>query len=136
MSNKKIITEQKIGTGKVQRSKELRRQMTEEEKILWEQLRANRLGDCHFRRQQVIDGFIVDFYCHKAGLVVEVDGPIHEEQAEYDLERARILTGRGLRTLRIKNEEIRQDLSSVLNHIEKCLHTELSKAKISDHECQ
>ena len=129
MSNKKIITEQKIGTGKVQRSKELRRQMTEEERILWDQLRANRLGGFHFRRQQVIDGFIVDFYCHKAGLVVEVDGPIHEEQAEYDLERAGILTGRGLWILRIKNEEIRQDLSNVLTRIEKCLHADRSKAK-------
>ncbi len=88
--------------------------MTKEESILRDQLRANRFGDFHFRRQQVIDGFIVDFYCHKAGLVVEVDGPIHEEQAEYDLERSRILTGRGLRILRIKNEEIRKDISSVL----------------------
>ena len=103
--------------------------MTEGERILWDQLRANRLGDFHFRRQQDIEGFIVAFYCHKAGLVVEVDGPIHEEQAEYDLEQARILTGRGLWILRIKNEEIRQDLSNVLARIEKCLHTERSKAK-------
>ena len=98
--------------------------MTEEESILWDQLCANRLGDFHFRLQQVIDGFIVDFYCHKACLVVEVDCPIHEKQAKYDLERARILIGRGLRILRIKNEEIRQDLSGVLTRIEKGIHTE------------
>ena len=124
MSAKNIVIGQKVERTKVQRSKELRRQMTEEESILWDQLRANRLGDFHFRRQHVIDGFIVDFYCHQAGLVVEVDGPIHEEQSEYDLERARFLTGRGLRILRIKNEEIKQDLSSVHTRIEKGLHTE------------
>ena len=47
--------------------------MTPAEKILWKELRANKLG-VHFRRQQVIQGFIVGFYCHKAELVVEVDG--------------------------------------------------------------
>ena len=51
--------------------------MTPAEKILWQELRANKLG-VHFRRQQAIAGFIVDFYCHKAGLVVEVDGDIHD----------------------------------------------------------
>ena len=57
--------------------------MTPAEKILWNELRANKLG-VHFRRQQVIAGFIVDFYCHKAGLVVEVDGDIHDLQKEED----------------------------------------------------
>ena len=47
--------------------------MTPAEKILWNELRANKLG-VHFRRQQVIAGFIVDFYCHKSALVIEVDG--------------------------------------------------------------
>ena len=122
MSAKNIVIGQKVERTKVQRSRELRREMTKEEIILWDQLRANRFGDFHFRRQQVIDGFIVDFYCHKAGLVVEVDGPIHEEKVEYDLERARILTGRGLRILRVKNEEIRKDISSVLTRLRMLLH--------------
>ena len=47
--------------------------MTPAEKLLWQEIRANKLG-VRFRRQQVIQGFIVDFYCHQAGLVVEVDG--------------------------------------------------------------
>lgn len=47
--------------------------MTPAEKALWEELRANKLG-VHFRRQQVVQGFIVDFYCHQAALVIEVDG--------------------------------------------------------------
>ncbi len=50
---------------------------------IWQELRGNKLG-VHFRRQQVIAGFIVDFYCHKAALVVEVDGDIHDLQQEED----------------------------------------------------
>ena len=101
----------------MQRAKVLRRHMTDAEKTLWQHLRANRLHGLHFRRQQVIDGFIVDFYCHAAGLVVEVDGAIHPEHPESDAQRDRILSARGLRVLRIRNEEISQDLPEVLNRI-------------------
>ncbi len=59
---------------------ENRRNMTAAEKILWSCLRANWLDGWHFRRQQIIAGYIVDFYCHSARLVVEVDGEIHQAQ--------------------------------------------------------
>ncbi len=114
-----IVIGQKVTSVKVERAKELRRQMTEEEKILWQYLRANRLNGLHFRRQQIIDGFIADFYCHTARLVIEVDGQIHQQQAAYDTERDRALSARGLRLLRIKNEEVRQNLDSVLARIAK-----------------
>ena len=71
----------------------------------------------HFRRQQIIDGFIVDFYCHAAGLVIEVDGKIHEDQIEYDAERDRILKQRELQILRFTNAEIRANLDAVLRSI-------------------
>jgi len=109
-----IVIGQKVTSTKVQRAKELRRQMTQEEKILWQHLRANRLHRFHFRRQQIIDGFIVDFYCHAARLVIEVDGKIHQQQVEYDADRDRILSARGLRLLRISNEDVRQNLEQVL----------------------
>lgn len=86
MPIKNIVTNQKVTKEKLQRAKELRREMTPAEKILWEELRANKLGG-HFRRQQVIQGFIVDFYCHKAALVIEVDGDIHDLQKEEDERR-------------------------------------------------
>jgi very-short-patch-repair endonuclease len=114
-----IVIGQKVTPVKVQLAKELRRQMTQEEKILWQNLRANRLNGLHFRRQQIIDGFIADFYCHTARLVIEVDGEIHQQQAEYDAERDKVLSARGLRLLRIKNEEVRQNLDSVLARIAK-----------------
>jgi len=60
---------------------QMRREMTASENLLWQHLRANRLDGLHFRRQQVVDGFMVDFYCHAARLVVEVDGAVHARQA-------------------------------------------------------
>lgn len=112
-----IVIGQKIKSDKLERAKELRRQMTPAEKILWEHLRANRLNGLHFRRQQIIDGFIVDFYCHAASLVIEIDGKIHEQQIEYDLERDQVLTARGLQLLRIENEEVINELDQVLVRI-------------------
>ena len=66
MRKRNIVTGQKVSREKLRRAQELRQKMTPAERRLWNQLRANRLGGWHFRRQQIIDGFIVDFYCHKA----------------------------------------------------------------------
>ncbi len=66
-----IVIGQKIARGMSERAKELRRNMTPAEKILWEKLRYNRLGGLQFRRQQIIDGYIVDFYCHIKALIIE-----------------------------------------------------------------
>ena len=90
MPVKNIIPGQRVTKEKLQRAKELRREMTPAEKILWQGLRAKKLG-VHFRRQQVIQGFIVDFYCHRAGFVVEVDGDIHDLQQEEDARREKAL---------------------------------------------
>ncbi len=112
-----IIRDQKIDPIKLERAQELRRNMTLAERRLWHRLRANRLDGFHFRRQQIIDGFIVDFYCHAVGLVVEVDGAMHDEQVEYDEERERVLQARGLRILRFRNEEVLRDIENVLTRI-------------------
>ena len=117
MRAKNIVIGQKVSAAKVEAAKQLRRHMTPEENLLWQQLRRNQLNGLHFRRQQVIDGFIVDFYCHAAGLIVELDGPVHYQQIEYDEERDRILSARGLCILRIKNEEIKRDLPGVLARV-------------------
>ncbi len=116
MPVKNIIPGQSVTKEKLQRAKELRREMTPAEKILWEELRANKLG-VHFRRQQVIQGFIVDFYCHKAGLVIEVDGDIHDLQKEEDERREKVLSEMGLRVVRFGNDEVVSDLSAVVGKI-------------------
>ena len=112
-----IVIGQRVAPDKVAQAQRLRQQMTEEEKRLWQRLKGNRLAGLHFRRQQVIDGFIVDFYCHAVGLVLEVDGHIHERQSAYDAERDRILRARGLHILRIPNAAIRADIESVVQKI-------------------
>jgi len=111
-----IITGQRIDPVKLKRAKELRRQLTPAEKKLWAKLRRNQLG-FHFRRQQIIEGFIVDFYCNKAGLALEVDGSIHKQQEDYDADREELLTKRGLNIMRFTNEEVMLHLEDVLDHI-------------------
>jgi very-short-patch-repair endonuclease len=77
---------------KRERAKTLRKEHTSAENLMWQYLRGNRLDGFHFRRQQVIDGFIAAFYCHEAGIIIELDGSIHESQTEYDTLRERILS--------------------------------------------
>ena len=116
MPVKNIVSGQKVTKEKLQRAKELRRDMTPAEKTLWNELRANKLG-VHFRRQQVIQGFIVDFYCHKASLVIEVDGDIHDLQQEEDARREKALSELGLRVIRFRNDEVVRNLSGVVQRI-------------------
>ena len=118
MPTKNIIPGQRVAKEKLERARELRREMTPAEKILWQELRGNKLG-VHFRRQQVIAGFIVDFYCHQVDLVIEVDGSVHEadEQKEKDTERDKVLSEMGLRVLRFRNEDVIKNLSGVLGRI-------------------
>ena len=117
MKAENIVTGQRVTAAKIQQAEELRRNMTPAEKVLWRELRANRLDGWHFRRQQIIDGFIVDFYCHQAGLVIEIDGPIHATQGEADTEREAVLRGRGLTVLRFTNREVLNDAPTVLEAV-------------------
>ena len=117
MKPRNIIIGQKIAPEKIKRAKELRQNMTPAEKILWERLRAKRFKGLKFRRQQVIEGFIVDFYCHFLRLVIEVDGEIHNKQKEYDLERDRIITAKGLTILRFTNQQVIENIEVVLQAI-------------------
>jgi very-short-patch-repair endonuclease len=125
-----IITGQKPG-GKHQVAQLLRRKQTPAELALWYHLRSNRLDGLQFRRQQVIDGFIADFYCHAIGLVIEVDGMIHESQSDYDAERDRILRERGLAILRFTNDQIMHNRAAVLETIREFVRSR-SKASKSE----
>src|SRR5262245_32354367 len=117
-----IIPGQRVTKEKLERAKELRREMTPAEKLLWQQVRAKKLG-IRFRRQQIIQGFIVDFYCHKAALVVEVDGDIHDLQQEEDARRQKVLREIGLRVARFRNDEILRNLSVVVGEIKELIAT-------------
>jgi very-short-patch-repair endonuclease len=107
------------------RAKDLKREMTPAEKILWEQLRNNKLDGHKFRRQHPIGKFIVDFYCHEKKLIVELDGGIHDEEyvKERDESRTFELENFELHVIRFQNEEIFRNLDSVLNQIKWSLGT-------------
>lgn len=101
--------------------------MTLSEKRLWERLRARRLDGIHFRRQQVIRGFVVDFYCHAAGPAIEVDGDSHRFQKGFDQAREESLNEIGVRVIRFQNEDILMRIDKVLARI-----GEACRAKRSD----
>src|SRR5919108_5964162 len=117
MPIKNIVRGQRVSTKQLENAKELRREMTPWEKILWKQLKANRLNGLHFRRQQIVHGYFADFYCHQHELIVELDGGIHDFQQEYDAEREEYLIALGFRIIRFTNEEIKNNLNSVLQKI-------------------
>ena len=98
----------------IETAREQRKNMTKTEKILWNALRDRRFKDVKFRRQVVIERFIVDFLCMSPKLVIEVDGVIHDEQQEHDQEREEYLRERHYRILRIRHEEIEEELNAVL----------------------
>ena len=89
--------------------------------MLWKQLRARRMAGHKFRRQVVIEPYIVDFVCLEAQLIVEADGGQHLEQVEDDLKRSVFLKSLGYKVIRFWNHEILGDTYSVLERIHDCL---------------
>ena len=100
----------------IDRARELRRSSTRAETILWAALRGGSLG-VKFRRQHRIGPFIGDFIALEARLLVEADGPHHDEQAGADAARTTVLEREGYRVLRFRNAEIMADLENVLRRI-------------------
>ena len=98
-------------------AREMRREPTEAENMLWQHLRGYNLSGFKFRRQHNIERFIVDFYCAKAKLVIEVDGPIHQYQPEEDAIRQEYLESQNLKVLRFKNEDVLNNVNEVIKQI-------------------
>ena len=99
----------------------LRNQMTEAELMLWEALREKRLDGFKFRRQHPVNKYVLDFYCHRAKLAIELDGKYHEEDTQrfYDADRTNNLEELGIRVIRFQNEEVLEKLDDVLKGIRK-----------------
>jgi len=108
----------------MKRATRLRKDQTEAEKIIWQSLRRRQIEGLRFRRQHPINNFVADFYCHEAKLVIEIDGGVHEdpEQKEKDLARQQIINDFGIKVLRFKNEEIVNDIESVIIKIQRSIH--------------
>ncbi len=97
---------------------------TKAEEILWQELRNRKVENCKFRRQHPIGKFIADFYCHEKKLVIEVDGDYHnkEEQKEYDEARTQVINEYGITVIRFTNDEVLNNIQSVLNKIRQTLN--------------
>ena len=104
-------------------ARNLRKNQTPSEKLLWDMLRRKTLFGCRFLRQhpivyridrQWIDFYIADFYCRELLLVIEVDGPVHLTRKEYDLDRDSKLSDKGIFVVRINNEELKDKVSLIM----------------------
>src|SRR6516164_10535511 len=104
------------------RARTLRREMTEAEKRLWQILRSRQTEGYRFRRQVPIGGFIADFVCHEARLIVEIDGGQHDPSSGAEASRARFLEAEGYRVLRFWNNEVLDNPEGARAAIADALH--------------
>ena len=105
--------------------RQLRRDQTDPEKLLWYSLRNRRLFGLKFRRQYPFGPYVLDFYCHEYKLCVELDGGQHYESAgiQHDVQRQAFLVSHGIHTLRFSNREVLQNLEGVLLQIARSVKT-------------
>ncbi len=100
-------------------AKTMRQNATDAENLMWQLLRNKCFMNLKFRRQHVIKPYIVDFYCHEIGLVVELDGSQHntDDGKEYDAERTQFLEALDLKVVRYWNHEILNNTDVVLEDL-------------------
>jgi len=101
----------------IDRSRDLRQDMTIPERLLWGKLRDRRLAGIKFRRQHPVGPYVADYYCPAARLVIELDGLSHLGQEVPDRERQDYLEGQGLRVIRFSNDKVIYNLAGVLKAI-------------------
>lgn len=109
-----------------ERRRKLRADSTEAEKVLWKVIRNKKLG-VRFVRQFSIDGYVMDFYCPKLRLAIELEGGIHQFRKEYDELRFKYLQAFSVKILRFTNEDILHNLDAVLSNIAPLLVQERGK---------
>lgn len=102
-----------------ERRRQLRREMTQCEKIVWAYLRKRQMKE-RFLRQFSVDNYVLDFYCQRLKLAIEIDGGIHEEenQKKYDKKRQEHIETFGITFVRIKNEELLGNPNKAFEKIE------------------
>lgn len=113
MSNKR----KRVSPKTRKRARELRRELTPIEAILWQRLRSRRLAGLKFRRQHPIGPFITDFYCAERKLVIEIHGDTPAEKARYDASRTAWLEEQGIRVIRFNNRDVLDNLPGVIEMI-------------------
>jgi len=111
--------EQKIRSPKyiIELAREMRKNLTPTEKLLWNELQNKKLFGYKFRNQHPIFRYILDFYCHKCLLAVEIDGDIHKLRRDYDDYRDNYLLSIGIKTLRFTNHDVINNMNDILGDI-------------------
>src|SRR5262249_30548755 len=117
-------------------AREMRRDDTKAEKIAWTLLKDRRLDGFKFRRQVPIENFIVDFYCHEAKLIIELDGDIHAKTEEYthDQQRDARLRELGYKIVRFSNEVLYDDSDFFEEHIRAILNPSSTEERLEIRE--
>jgi very-short-patch-repair endonuclease len=108
---------------KIYLARELRKESTVSEKMFWNRLRSKKFLGLKFRRQYIIDGYIVDFYCHSLRLAVEIDGNIHLKQIDDDKFRQKIIEERGIKFFRVTAREVEDGVNNILAKLEYFIQT-------------
>ena len=104
-------------------AKRMRRNPTSNEAKLWELLRGRQLDGLKFRRQAPIGRYVADFVCYQRRLIIEADGPLHEENGAHDMARDAWLREQGFRVLRFPNAKIATNKDAVLSAIRRAVGT-------------
>lgn len=119
--NISVSTGRRIKDAKLELAKKMRRQMTLAERCFWNGVRGRKMHGLKFRRQQIIDGFIADFYCNELRLIVEIGGGVHESQKDYDKLRGWILSRNDIKIIRFSNGVVIHQFDEVIKQIGKLL---------------
>lgn len=101
-----------------ERARELRKQGALSEVLLWDQLKGKKMHGYQFMRQKPMGDYIVDFYCNKLQLVIEIDGESHVDRFDYDMRRQTYLESVGLTILRFGDSDVKKNIEGVVTAIE------------------
>ena len=102
---------------KILLAREFRKKPTKSESILWDNLRGNRFDGYYFRRQHVISGFIIDFYCPKLKLAIEIDGDVHLQSKKADSDRQEAIEEKKIKFFRVNSKEVENNFDLVLKRL-------------------
>ena len=118
-----VIRNKKINPKKLELARQFRKNSTESEDAIWQMLRNRQIKNLKWRRQQVIYGYIADFYCAELKVVLEIDGSVHENEdvKAYDEFRTSVFESKGIKVFRLKNEDCdKQHLTELIESIITC----------------
>jgi very-short-patch-repair endonuclease len=101
-----------------ERRQELRNNQTESEKLFWKFISKNKILGLRFLRQYGVGPYILDFYCPKIRLGIELDGKIHEKNKLYDKDREKYLDGLDIKIIRFQNDDVLKNIKKVLNNLQ------------------